>query len=89
MLYPHYFLFLQFYLYCQRLLILVLGTEYQDAKYLLPLLVLPMMQIITNVTFVGVNFYKKTKLFSCNIYFFVSNILKFKFNTNVWSEAQL
>ena len=45
------------------LLILVLGVEYQDAKYLLPLLVfVPMMQIITNITFVGINFYKKTKL---------------------------
>lgn len=45
------------------LIVLVLGDEYSDAKHLLPLLVfVPIMQIITNITFVGINFYKKTKL---------------------------
>ena len=58
-----FFVSVVFFILSKELLILVLGVEYQDAKYLLPLLVFaPMMQIITNITFVGINFYKKTKL---------------------------
>jgi O-antigen/teichoic acid export membrane protein len=58
-----FFVFVVLFILSKDLFILVLGVEYREAQYLLPLLVfVPMMQIITNITFVGINFYKKTKL---------------------------